>query len=94
MTRASRRRFVQGVGAAGLALAAGCGRLPWQAPSPARVARVAFLGAGVGAEANVAAREQGLRELGWVEGQNLLIERRPAEGQVEQLPGLAAESEG
>ena len=32
-----------------------------------------------------------LRELGWVEGQNLIIEYRWAEGNVEQLPDLAAE---
>jgi putative tryptophan/tyrosine transport system substrate-binding protein len=32
-----------------------------------------------------------LRELGWVEGQNLTIERRIAEGREERLPGLAAE---
>ena len=34
---------------------------------------------------------QGLRELGWVEGQNLTIERRFAEGKLERLPNLAAE---
>ena len=32
-----------------------------------------------------------LRELGWVEGQNLIIEYRWAEGNVERLPALAAE---
>ena len=32
-----------------------------------------------------------LRELGWVEGQNLIIEYRWAEGKVERLPELAAE---
>jgi putative ABC transport system substrate-binding protein len=32
-----------------------------------------------------------LRELGWVEGQNLVIEYRWAEGNVERLPELAAE---
>jgi len=32
-----------------------------------------------------------LRELGWVEGQNLVIEYRWAEGDVERLPALAAE---
>src|SRR2546427_12756943 len=31
-----------------------------------------------------------LRELGWVEGQNLFIEYRWAEGNVERLPDLAA----
>ena len=34
---------------------------------------------------------QGLRELGYVEGQNIAIEYRFAEGQPERLPALAAE---
>ena len=34
---------------------------------------------------------QGLRELGYVEGQNLVLEYRYAEGSTERLPALAAE---
>jgi putative ABC transport system substrate-binding protein len=34
---------------------------------------------------------QGLRELGYVEGQNLAVERRSADGDPDRLPGLAAE---
>ena len=34
---------------------------------------------------------EGLREKGWVEGQNLVIERRGADGNAERVPGLAAE---
>src|SRR4029450_7680351 len=34
---------------------------------------------------------QGLRELGYVEGQNIAFEFRWAEGQYDWLPGLAAE---
>jgi len=34
---------------------------------------------------------EGMRELGYVEGKNLIIEWRSAEGQVERLPTLAAE---
>ena len=34
---------------------------------------------------------QGLRELGWVEGQNIVINYRYAEGRVDRLPDLAAE---
>lgn len=39
----------------------------------------------------VEAFRQGLRELGYVEGQNIAIECRWAEGRVERLPDLAAE---
>jgi putative ABC transport system substrate-binding protein len=35
---------------------------------------------------------RGLRELGWTPGVDILIEYRYAEGEVEQLPALAAES--
>jgi putative ABC transport system substrate-binding protein len=34
---------------------------------------------------------QGLRDLGWAEGQNISVERRYAEGKDEILPGLASE---
>jgi putative ABC transport system substrate-binding protein len=34
---------------------------------------------------------QGLRDLGYVEGQNITIEHRSSEGKFERLPGIAAE---
>jgi putative ABC transport system substrate-binding protein len=37
---------------------------------------------------------QALRELGWVEGQNITVERRYAEGEFDRLPVLAAELVG
>ena len=37
------------------------------------------------------ALDEGLRELGYVEGQNIVFERRFAEGKQERLPALAAE---
>ena len=40
---------------------------------------------------NWEAFRQGLRERGWVEGQNIVIEYRYAEGRVERFPSLAAE---
>jgi len=40
------------------------------------------------------ALRQGLRELGYVEGQNIAIESRWAEGQYERLPALAVELVG
>jgi len=41
--------------------------------------------------AQVLAFRQGLRDLGYIEGQNLVIEYRWAEGREERLPALAAE---
>jgi len=34
---------------------------------------------------------QGLRDLGWVDGRNIVIEHRSAEGNVDRLPDLAAD---
>ncbi len=39
----------------------------------------------------IAAFREGLRKLGYVEGQNAIIEQRYAAGQIERLPALAAE---
>src|SRR5215831_12947149 len=39
----------------------------------------------------IAAFKQGLREFGWVEGQNIAIEYRFAEGRFERLPALDSE---
>src|SRR5437899_12419140 len=41
--------------------------------------------------ANLDAFRQGLRELGYVEGQNFVIEYRSADGRPERFPGLATE---
>jgi putative ABC transport system substrate-binding protein len=89
----SRRRFLHGAGLAGLALLAGCGRLPGQAQPPAKVYRIGYLGplSLAVTEPRIEAFQQGLRELGWIEGQNYLLERRLADGQAERLPDLAAE---
>src|SRR3954451_21825066 len=89
-SRLSRRAFVLGAGAAGLGLLAGCGRLPGQAEAPAKIARIGYLAANRTTPAPQAFRE-GLREFGWIEGQNILIEWRLTEGREEQVPQFAAE---
>jgi len=62
---------------------------------PPKVARIGYLVTGSleSPEAQVIlnAFRQGLRERGYVEGQNILIEYRGADGKIERLPGLATE---
>jgi putative ABC transport system substrate-binding protein len=43
------------------------------------------------ADINIGAFRAGMRDLGYMEGQNLAVEYRFAEGKPERLPGLAAE---
>jgi putative ABC transport system substrate-binding protein len=54
---------------------------------------IGYLGAGAlgPSAANVAAFRQGLSESGYVEGQNLTIEYRWAEGRVDRMPAFAAD---
>src|SRR5262245_58231471 len=58
-----------------------------------RNARIGFLGlvSPSSHAARTAALRAGLRDLGWVEGRNIEIEFRWAEGNYERLPGLAEE---
>src|SRR5262245_15568231 len=58
----------------------------------ARVARIGYLtAAGGGAIRSLEALRLGLRDLGYVEGQHYVIEARAAQGQLDRVPGLAAE---
>ena len=58
-----------------------------------KVARIGFLGlVSLSSQASrIAAFRAGLRDLGWIEGHNLLIEFRWAEGNYDRLPALAEE---
>ena len=84
----SRRQFLVAIGA-GLSLA----QLAAHAQQPAKVARIGFLGlaSASGYVSEVEAVQAGLRDLGYVEGKNIVIEFRWAEGKYERLPELAAE---
>ena len=66
---------------------------PAQAQQPARIPRVGILIPPSASffSARVEAFRQRLRELGYVEGKNIFIEYRYAEGKLERLPDLAAE---
>jgi ABC-type uncharacterized transport system substrate-binding protein len=57
------------------------------APQPGKIYKIGVLHPGSGSEQRLAA----LREAGYVEGQNLVIEPRHAQGRVERLPALARE---
>jgi putative tryptophan/tyrosine transport system substrate-binding protein len=96
--RHSRRAFIRcaagaGLGAAGLALLDACGLLP-AATQPGRLARVGVLAYDDGTGTRWVAFRRGLRELGWIEGQNLTLDWRLADAHGERLPGLAAELVG
>jgi putative ABC transport system substrate-binding protein len=64
-----------------------------EAQQTGKVYRVAFLGSTSpsGYASQMEAFRRGLRDLGYVEGQNLVIEFRWAQGKNERLPELAAE---
>jgi ABC-type uncharacterized transport system substrate-binding protein len=66
--------------------------LATEAQSAAKVARIGWLGDDPTRAPHL--REaflQGLRDLGYVEGRNLVVERQYSEGKPERLPALAAE---
>jgi putative tryptophan/tyrosine transport system substrate-binding protein len=100
VTTYTRRQVVQGMGAVGLGLLAGCGRWPGQAQPSPKVPRIGWLspeesppprrseGASQGP---VDIFREGLRELGYVEGQNITIEYRYADGSSDALVEHALE---
>jgi putative ABC transport system substrate-binding protein len=65
----------------------------WAQPVGHIPARIGYLGYGnsTAPGEQLKAFRQGLRDLGWIEGQTVVIEYRWAEGQLERLPALAAE---
>ncbi len=64
--------------------------LAGEAQQPAKVPRIGLLGT-LPTNPHYEALRQGFHEFGYVEGQNIAIERRYSEGRAERLPDLAAE---
>jgi putative tryptophan/tyrosine transport system substrate-binding protein len=63
-----------------------------EAQQAAKIARIGYLAPNLATSPHLReAFRQGLRDLGYVEGRNLVIEYRDAEGKRERLPALAAE---
>ena len=64
-----------------------------EAQQTQRIPRIGILSVGSSdlGQATIAPFFAGLRDLGWVEGQNVAIENRRAEGREERLPTLAAD---
>ena len=64
-----------------------------QAQQPKKIPRIGFLGTSSPSaiSTRVEGFRQGLRENGYVEGQNITIEYRWAEGKLDRLPNLAAD---
>jgi putative ABC transport system substrate-binding protein len=83
-----RRTFISSL-AAGVLLAS----RPAAAQKARRVHRIGWLSPASAADGlpNLEALRTGLRELGYVEGRNLVIEARWADGSIERLPRLAAD---
>ena len=64
--------------------------LPVQAQQQAKIPRIGFL-SGSGNPSQIEAFRQGLRDLGYTEGKNILVEYRSADGMRDRIPGLVAE---
>jgi putative ABC transport system substrate-binding protein len=67
---------------------------PWmsaQTQQPPNIPRIGFLFIGSNDQPHLESFRQGLRDLGYVEGKNILIEYRYAQGNTNALPALAAE---
>jgi putative tryptophan/tyrosine transport system substrate-binding protein len=82
-SRLNRRAFV--VGAAGLGLLAGCRRLPGPGQAATAVPRIGVLWSVGNAAEGLDSFQQGLREHGYTEGQNIVVEYRSSGGYLEQL---------
>ena len=86
------RRYLLALCAAAF-LASGAWSLDARAQQPAKVPRVGWiwLGRSAGNPTEAAGFRQGLKELGYIEGQNIVVEYRFGEGRTDRIPDLVAE---
>jgi putative tryptophan/tyrosine transport system substrate-binding protein len=95
MLSPSRRQFLQrSLTLASFGLVWACGLPSSFGRRSAKVPQIGYLASGVAGGPTEIAFLDGLRELGYVDGQTISVEYRLAEGRVEQLPQLAAELVG
>jgi putative ABC transport system substrate-binding protein len=91
LVRRGRRGLLRGsLALAGLGLLSGCGVTSLRGQRPASLRHIGVLTDGL-SDPGIESFREGMRDLGYVEGQNLLIEYCDAEGNLERLPALAAE---
>ena len=81
-----RRAFITGVATALLVAPLAAGAQP-----AGKVYRIGFLRSGQPPEAYLEGLQQGLRERGYVYGQNVVVEFRATDGSIDQLPRFAEE---
>ena len=84
--RVKRREFITALGSASVAWS-----LPGHAQQPERMRRVGVLCPTRCTDASFKSFQQGLKDVGLVEGQNMELVYREAEGHVDRLPQLASE---
>jgi putative ABC transport system substrate-binding protein len=66
--------------------------VPAEAQQPGKIARVGYMTAGGKPnDPGFVAFKQGLRDIGYIEGKNIVIEFRSAEAKLDRIPGLVAE---
>jgi putative ABC transport system substrate-binding protein len=89
----SRRQCVRGgLAVAGLGFLTGCGLVPLPLARPGPAPRIGLLSPSTDASIpEIRAFREGLHELGYVEGQNLEVEYRFAQGNTDLLAQLASE---
>jgi len=86
----ARRSLIRAsLGLTGLAVLSGCGRLPWQAPP--KIPRIGCLSLGGPGSNFEAPFRRGLADLGYIEGQTIVIEWRGDEGRADRLAENVAE---